>query len=238
MTDCRWHRCRRPLEAIRASRRFCSVRCRVAHHRAGRYAQQLRACRVELIGRVEASSIIIEHEHLGTLGNSELFFGCARRMTACSGVIGFGNGAHAAGAACDAVLEQGWTSARAPRNSESHLIGRVLRYGRRYLGWKTVRAFSDPRFAEEGQLYRAVGFRQIRTRHPNRFRWGMIRRSCAQRSRDLPTPRWPRRRAGRRCEARSVAAAGGLGVARAGRHFTTRFHPHSRGPGHTAQIPN
>jgi hypothetical protein len=143
MRTCLWHRCRRPLEAIRASRPYCSVRCRVAHHRTGRYAQKLRACRVELIGRVEAVSVIVRYEKLGTVGNATIFFGLRTPGDRFIGVVGFGHGAHAARVGCDAVLERGWTHRSAPRNSGSHLIARALRYGRRYLGWRVAKAYSD-----------------------------------------------------------------------------------------------
>jgi len=46
----------------------------VAHHRARQYAQQLRACHVQLIGRVEARFVIIKHEHLHSMGNSKIIF--------------------------------------------------------------------------------------------------------------------------------------------------------------------
>jgi hypothetical protein len=146
----------------------------VAHHRAARYAQQLRACRVELIGRVEAVSVIVRYEHLGTVGNATLFFGLRTPGDRLIGVVGFGNGAHAAGAGCDVVLERGWTHRSAPRNSGSHLIARALRYGHRYLGWRVVKAYSDDRFGEMGVLYKAAGFKRVTTGHPNNFRWGLI----------------------------------------------------------------
>jgi len=47
-------------------------------------------------------------------------------------------------------------------------------YGRKYFGWKTVRAFFDPRFDEEGLLYRAARFMTYKTKHPNTFRWGLV----------------------------------------------------------------
>jgi hypothetical protein len=72
---CRWHRCRGPLKAERASRRFCSGRCRMASHRSGRYAARLRACTVEPIGRREGRAFILQHELLGTVGNAVIFFG-------------------------------------------------------------------------------------------------------------------------------------------------------------------
>jgi hypothetical protein len=174
MLTCRYHRCRGPLDAIRVSRRYCSTRCRMAAHRARADAERLRACKVELVGRREAVAVIVRHEHLGTMGNSSLFFGLRSPSDRLLSLVGFGNGAHAAGCGCHAVLERGWTDPSAPRNSGSHLIGRALRYGRRYLGWRTVKSFSDPRFGEQGLLYRACGFVPYKTKHLNRFRWGLV----------------------------------------------------------------
>jgi hypothetical protein len=60
------------------------------------------------------------------------------------------------------------------RNAASFLISRALRYGRRHLGWQTVKAFSDPRFGEAGLVYRAVGFRQCPpSKRGNGFRYGL-----------------------------------------------------------------
>jgi hypothetical protein len=60
-------------------------------------------------------------------------------------------------------------------NAASFLIGRALRYGRRMLGWGTVKAYSDERFNEAGVVYKAVGFRQCPpSRHRNRSRYALI----------------------------------------------------------------
>jgi hypothetical protein len=135
----------------------------------------LRDCRIELIGRVEAMCFIVPNEKLGTMGNSVLFFGLRAPSDRLLSVVGFGHGAHAAGTAADIVLERGWTSPQAPRNSGSYLIARALRYGRRFLGWRVVRAYSDERFGEAGILYKAAGFRLAPpSKHPNRFRWGLV----------------------------------------------------------------
>jgi hypothetical protein len=135
----------------------------------------LRDCRVELIGRVTALCLIVPNERLGTMGNSTLFFGLRAPSDRLLSVVGFGHGAHGAGTTADIVLERGWTHPDAPRNSGSYLIARALRYGRRYLGWRVVRAYSDERFGEAGILYKAAGFRPAPpSKHPNRFRWGLV----------------------------------------------------------------
>jgi hypothetical protein len=90
MPSCRWHRCRGPLDAIRASRRYCSVACRVAAHRSRAHAQRLRACTVELVGRREAVAVIVRYEHLGTMGNATLFFGLRSPAGILLSLVGFG----------------------------------------------------------------------------------------------------------------------------------------------------
>jgi hypothetical protein len=104
MANCRYHRCRGPLDAIRVSRRYCSARCRVAAHRARADAQRLRACRVELVGRVEAVAMIIPNEKLGTMGRSRIFFGLREPSGRLLSIIGFGPGPNAAGQHCDIVI--------------------------------------------------------------------------------------------------------------------------------------
>jgi hypothetical protein len=181
---CRWHRCRAPLQrAERASRRFCSGRCRMASHRAGHYARRLRACTVESIGRREGRAFIFQHELLGTVGNAVIFFGLRDPTGKLWSVVGFGHGPHAAGA--DIVLERGATRRRAPHNAASFLISRALAYGRRHLGWRTVKAFSDPRFGEAGIVYRAVGFAACPpSKHGNAFRYALVdgRRTLSDRA--------------------------------------------------------
>jgi hypothetical protein len=45
----------------------------------------------------------------------------------------------------------------------------------RYLGWRRVKAFSDPRFGEAGLVYRAVGFRPCPpSKHGNAFRYALV----------------------------------------------------------------
>jgi hypothetical protein len=153
---CAWHRCRGPIQCQRASRRYCSGRCRMAAHRAG--AHQLRRCTVELVSRREARQFILRHEALGTCGNAWLWFGLRDPRERLLSFVGFGHGAHSSGGCI--VLERGATWRRAPHNAASYLISRALRYGRRNLGWQTVKAYSDPRFGEAGRVYKAVGFRQ------------------------------------------------------------------------------
>jgi hypothetical protein len=66
-------------------------------HRARHDARRLRACRVEPIGRTEAVSVIVRYEHLGTVGNSRVFFGLRAPDDRLLGVVGFGNGAPCGG---------------------------------------------------------------------------------------------------------------------------------------------
>jgi hypothetical protein len=164
---CRWHRCRGPLRAERASRRYCSDRCRVSHHRARHHAARLRACTVEAIPRREARAFILKHEHLGTTGNVRHWFGLRDPGGKLWSVAGFGHGPHGAG---DITLERGATRRRAPRNAASFLISRALRMG----GWPTVKAFSDPRFGERGLVLAASGFRRLPpSKHGNAWRYAL-----------------------------------------------------------------
>jgi hypothetical protein len=175
MNCCR--RCRGVLEALRSTRRYCSNACRQAAYRnAGLFrGVELRACKVEPISRREAAPFIRRYEHLGTVGHARIFFGLRAPDDRLLGVIGFGHGAHAAGRDADAVLERGACVPGAPRNAASFLIGRALRYCRRVLGWSNVRAYSDPRFGEEGLVYRAAGFRELPpSRHGKTFRYGLV----------------------------------------------------------------
>jgi hypothetical protein len=70
----------------------------------------------------------------------------------------------------DVVLERGWTRRRALRNAASYLIS--LRWGARHLGWRTVKAFSDPAWASAawsiGGRFPAVSAIQTRQTLPLR----------------------------------------------------------------------
>jgi hypothetical protein len=155
---CSWHRCRAPFQRQRSTRRFCSGRCRVANYRGGRSAGRLRACRVELVSRREARALILRHELLGTCGNAVLWFGLRDPAGRLLSLVGFGHGANNGGVGADTVLERGYTRRRAPHNAASYLISRALKHGARRLGWKVVKAYSDPRFGEAGLVYKAAGF--------------------------------------------------------------------------------
>jgi hypothetical protein len=145
----------------------------MASHRSGHASRSLRACIVEPIGRREGRAFILQHELLGTVGNAVIFFGLRDPPGKLWSVVGFGHGPHAAGA--DVVLERGATRRRAPHNAASYLIARALAYGRRHLGWRTVKAFSDPRFGEAGIVYRAVGFAMCPpSKHGDAFRYGLV----------------------------------------------------------------
>jgi hypothetical protein len=133
----------------------------------------LRACTFGPIGRREARAFIIQRELLGTCGNAAIWFGLRDPSDRLLSVVGFGHGPHAAGG--DIVLERGATRRRAPRNAASYLISRALRYGAKVLGWRQVKAFSDPKFGEEGKVYRAVGFTRCPpSKHGNAFRYALV----------------------------------------------------------------
>ena len=169
---CGWHRCRRPFRAQRVTRRYCSGRCRMAAHRAGRDAVHLRSCTAEQIGKHEARSFILRYEALGTTGNCSTYFGLRHPRGHLLSVVGFGHGPHSAGSC--AVLERGATRRRAPHNAASYLIARALHHGRRYFGWQQVKAYSDPRFGERGLVYRAAGFMPCPpSRHGVPWRYGL-----------------------------------------------------------------
>jgi hypothetical protein len=58
----------------------------------------LRDCRIELIGRVEATALIMKFEPLQTMGSATLFFGLRARDDGLLGACGFGRGISAFGA--------------------------------------------------------------------------------------------------------------------------------------------
>jgi hypothetical protein len=167
--------CRALVAAVRRTRRYCSGACRTRayRHRIAVGSVKLRSCTVAPITRAEAAALILKREPLGTLGNARIFFGLRTPAGRLIGAVGFGHGPHSAGA--DAVLERGCCLPGAPRNAASFLIGRALRYGRRVLGWGTIKAYSDPRFGEQGLVYRAAGFTPCPpSRHGKRFRFGLV----------------------------------------------------------------
>ena len=103
---CRWHRCRGPLAAERASRQYCSTRCRIAGHRARQGAARLRQCKVERIEKREARALIRRNEFLGTAGNCVVFFGLRDPNGKLWSLVGFGHGPHGA---ATITLERGYT---------------------------------------------------------------------------------------------------------------------------------
>jgi hypothetical protein len=104
------------------------------------------------VDRREARAFLLRYELLGTSGNCRLYFGLRDPAGHLLSLVGFGHGPHAAGGCI--VLERGYTRRRAPHNAASYLIARALKMGR----WRTVKAYSDPRFGEAGKVYRAAGF--------------------------------------------------------------------------------
>ena len=69
------------------------------------------------------------------------------------------------------MLERGYTRRRAPANAASYLISRALRLG----GWSHVKAYSDPRFGEQGLVYAAAGFKRCPpSRHGDPCRYALV----------------------------------------------------------------
>ena len=167
--------CGGPLVAIRSTRKHCSPSCRTRayRHRRAIGPVKLRECTVEPIPKAEAAPLILRHEHLGTLGQCRLFYGLRAPGGRLIGAVGFGRGAHNAGA--DVTLERGCCVPGAPPNAASYLIARALRQGCRDLGWRAVKAFSDPRFGETGVVYRAAGFKACPpSKHVDLSRYGLV----------------------------------------------------------------
>jgi hypothetical protein len=159
---------------MRVTRRFCSDACRVAVHRSRQYAQRLRSCTVGLVGRGKARALIRRHELLGTCGNAALWFGLRGPDDRILSLVGFGHGANASGADADIVLERGYTRRRAPHNAASYLISRALRWGVRHLGWRRIKAYSDPRLGERGLVYKAAGFRACPPSKHGKSRYALV----------------------------------------------------------------
>jgi hypothetical protein len=154
---------------------------------------------VEPVDGREARAFILRHELLGTCGNATRFFGLRVPDGWLLSLVGFGHGPHSADGCI--VLERGYTRRRAPHNAASYLISRALRYGRRHLGWRIVKAYSDPRFGERGLVYRAVGFTQCPpSKHRNKFRYALVEGNKAISDRTIY------RRYGSRAAARAAGA--------------------------------
>ena len=167
-------RCRGPLIAIRSTRKYCCAVCRQIAYRQRRALGpvELRECVVEPITKAEAAALILRHEHLGTLGRANKFYGLRTPTGRLIGALGFGPGPLGGGACCT-VLERGCCVPGTPPNAPSYLIGRALRHGRRVHGWRTIAAYSDSRFGEAGIAYRAAGFKPYPSKH-GKIRYGLV----------------------------------------------------------------
>jgi hypothetical protein len=174
--------CGRSFTARRSTRRTCSDACRQRRYRNRRKPRvtatvELKACTVEPIGPREATDLIMRFEPLRSMGRCSVFFGLRAPDGRLLGAVGFSNqGPHAATRADGTVnLGRGFCLPEAGANAGSFLIGRAIRWGRRWLGWRRVIAFSDPRFGERGGVYRGAGFvPSAPSKHGKAFRYGLI----------------------------------------------------------------
>ena len=56
------------------------------------------------------------------------------------------------------TLARLWLSARCPKNSESRVLGFVLRYLKRHTDWKLLLSYADPTAGHVGTIYQATGW--------------------------------------------------------------------------------
>jgi hypothetical protein len=59
------------------------------------------------------------------------------------------------------VLARLWLSDALPRNSESRVIGFVLRFLRRSTDWKLLLSYADPAAGHSGTIYQATGWKYL-----------------------------------------------------------------------------
>lgn len=68
-----------------------------------------------------------------------------------------------------AVLARLWLSDDLPANSESRVIGIVLRYLRRHTKWKLILSYADPTAGHIGTIYQATGWQYLGMTEANSY---------------------------------------------------------------------
>jgi hypothetical protein len=68
-----------------------------------------------------------------------------------------------------ATLARLWLSDRLPKNSESRVIGVILRILRRETTWKLLLSYADPAAGHNGTIYQATGWRYLGMSEPNTY---------------------------------------------------------------------
>ena len=125
----------------------------------------LQTLRVTPIPQRVAKEVIQQGHYLGTLpAGTRLSFGVFASQS-LAGVLTLGVGPanghrliHDASPDDGLTLTRFWLSDRLPRNSESRVLGVVLRGLRRNTSIRFVLTFADPAAGHNGIIYRAVGF--------------------------------------------------------------------------------
>ena len=113
----------------------------------------------------EAKKLIVRHHYLHSLaGGSKLSFGVVLK-TRLLGALTFGVGPYLgykmvrdASPEDVVTLTRLWLADALPRNSESKVLGIVLRSLKRDTGLKFVLAYSDPAAGHYGVIYQATGW--------------------------------------------------------------------------------
>ena len=127
----------------------------------------VRALQVEPVPASAVAKLVIQNHYLHSMPLAASAYGVYVNQT-LHGAIVFSAGArhsHRVLTACDpkyvATLARFWLSDDCPKNSESRVLGYVLRYLRRQGRWKLLVSHADPNVGHHGTIYRASGWRYL-----------------------------------------------------------------------------
>ena len=131
------------------------------HHRHG-HSGDVRDVRLRPIPFPVAKHLLVRHHYLGSLaGGTRLALGAFAGQH-LMGAITLGAGPYNAGSLVEnaagndsLTLTRLWLSEQLPRNSESRVLGVVIRSLRRYTAVKFVLAYADPSEGHLGSIYQA-----------------------------------------------------------------------------------
>ncbi|PKB63197.1 MAG: DNA methyltransferase [SAR202 cluster bacterium Io17-Chloro-G1] len=140
----------------------------VQFHRAGSGSNPraaLHSLRVTPVPQRVARELIVRHHYLHSYpGGTKLSFGVFAGSS-LSGALTFGAGpaqVHRLVEGCDLrdclTLTRFWLDDALPRNSESRVLGVIVRYLRRCTGVRFIVAYADPARGHTGAIYRAAGW--------------------------------------------------------------------------------
>lgn len=125
----------------------------------------LHSIRVQPISCVIAKEILVRHHYLHSYpGGTVITFG-AFRDNRLLGAITFGSGPANAYRLVDGAmpvdcltLSRLWLSDDLPSNSESRIIGIILRALRKHTAYKFLVSYADPSHGHQGTIYQATGW--------------------------------------------------------------------------------